>query len=453
MITFLNNGKGGTDTSDATATENDILNPKVAYAKGERIIGVMPNNGSLEYIPSENEQSIPLGYTSGGIIKPADITKLKDYEKCYNLAQTILSNVTIPIKGLVYNFMEPNLMFNNTTIDTKVAQASLTSGYTFIARIYPTQYNNHRGLFGLHENGGIVGLQYENGKLSYGHVNTGIVGYVNTSDLPLYNWGIFVVTYNGSNLKCYVNKKEIFSVDGNDFIPFGNVIIGKAYDAQDRYYAGCVSNFMIYNRSLTEEELEKVYNFLEVSNSKSEYTNLEYIESTGTQYIDTGIIPSNHKIEIKFRYIENQSNAAIFGTKENIFHLTWFSNTWYYACGAGDKSLPSPPTQCTDIQTVIFNNENNKIEFDGVEYGTTATSVNNGNQTLNLWRRPVGTATPALARIYYCRIWDKNTEKLIRDFIPVRDELNNIGLYDTVDNKFYMNNGTGTFKAGSNKEV
>lgn len=51
-------------------------------------------------------------------------------------------------------------------------------------------------------------------------------------------------------------------------------------------------------------------------------------------------------------------------------------------------------------------------------------------------------------RIYYCKIYEGDT--LVRDFIPVlsleNSHENEPCLYDQVENKFYYNQGSGTFE-------
>ena len=55
----------------------------------------------------------------------------------------------------------------------------------------------------------------------------------------------------------------------------------------------------------------------------------------------------------------------------------------------------------------------------------------------------------ALLKIYSLKVWDNDT--LIRNFIPVYRKIDSvIGLYDTIEGKFYTNAGTGTFLKGGN---
>src|SRR5699024_6315913 len=98
MIDFIRKGK---NTSDATATANDIINPKTAYVDNEKITGAMLDNGQLNYNVSTSEQLIPSGYTSGGTIQASKQTN-EEYDNCLELSNFIIYGeniVDIPNSG------------------------------------------------------------------------------------------------------------------------------------------------------------------------------------------------------------------------------------------------------------------------------------------------------------------------------------------------------------------
>ena len=89
LISLVRNNRKYTFISDSTVSSDDILSGKIGYGLGGRIIGTMPNNGELNYNSSTEEQTIPVGYTSGGTIAPAPITQ-DNYNECLELSEQIL---------------------------------------------------------------------------------------------------------------------------------------------------------------------------------------------------------------------------------------------------------------------------------------------------------------------------------------------------------------------------
>ena len=82
------------DVSNTNATNEDILEGKIALVGDEEVTGVMPNLGTLEYLPSDEEQYIGAGYTSGGTVLATDITQLNDYNTCLQISDEILNAST-----------------------------------------------------------------------------------------------------------------------------------------------------------------------------------------------------------------------------------------------------------------------------------------------------------------------------------------------------------------------
>lgn len=76
--------------SNLDVSANDVLSNKQFIGETGIETGTMPNNGQLNYTPTETQQVIPEGYTSGGIVEPMNITTSNDYITCLALSRDIL---------------------------------------------------------------------------------------------------------------------------------------------------------------------------------------------------------------------------------------------------------------------------------------------------------------------------------------------------------------------------
>ena len=179
------------------------------------------------------------------------------------------------------------------------------------------------------------------------------------------------------------------------------------------------------------------------------YTKLEYIQSTGTQYINSNILcKSTLKCQVKFS-TDKHSGGCFVGNRgtgeSNAFRFfTAGSGTWYLDFGSGESynRISGGSASINTIYNVEFGNRyiknldtgSNIISSSVVGSFTKSYNLNICNSGENL-------------KIYYCKIYDNN--ELVRDFIPTKRISDNvICMYDKITKQFFLNEGTGDFVPG-----
>ena len=187
----------------------------------------------------------------------------------------------------------------------------------------------------------------------------------------------------------------------------------------------------------------------------STYQQVEYIESTGSAYIDTGIVPNtNTKIDIQFETIQRGNFGIIFGGeetyKDNSFHLYNSSGVFDIGFGSIATAFRTSIDYNSNIKYTLIMDKNG-FDVNGAT-GTFPEPTISTTYSIYLFavhRATNVTENNALKRIYYCKLYNNGT--LVRDMIPcyrVSDSV--IGMYDLVSNTFFTNAGSGTFTKGSN---
>ena len=177
----------------------------------------------------------------------------------------------------------------------------------------------------------------------------------------------------------------------------------------------------------------------------SGYTQLEYIESSGTQYIDTGLKPTqDYSMTIKCQSTETSSNTYA-GCDTN-----WKNNRF----SIGVNVFEFGNVRTTSIQNygenpIVLTLDKTGGYKDGVKTWnnySTDTFQTVSNLTLFALNRNGTILEYLTGKIYYCTISDNGT--IVRNFIPCKNPDGVIGMYDTIGAQFYQNAGTGTFTAG-----
>lgn len=206
------------------------------------------------------------------------------------------------------------------------------------------------------------------------------------------------------------------------------------------------------------------YNDLTNKPNISSYTQLEYIKSTGTQYINTGIVLGDtFEIDLKF-------SLDSYSTSEQPLISTWTSSSQYFNTFVrpsnagtnanlldlyvkGHYNLSNTAIVLEDTNSLnIKRNENTWTNtLNGNTITITNTTLTENTTTLKIFKR--GDISNSFnGKLYSLKVSKGNT--LVADFVPcIRNNDGAIGLYNLIDNTFLNNSGTGTFEHGNALKV
>ena len=174
------------------------------------------------------------------------------------------------------------------------------------------------------------------------------------------------------------------------------------------------------------------------------YTWLDYIESTGTQWLDTGVaINSTLVSQLKFN-MTAITGGVIYGNIDSSdatdYRLFNASGLCYLDFPNSSRINGGSMPVWVDHEVEVGNYYVRDLKTgQNILTGSTV-SFSAQTSTLKMWRDSLGNACSS-GKLYYLKIYDNNT--LIRDMVPC---LNNgvAGMLDKATGVFYGNSGTGT---------
>lgn len=182
------------------------------------------------------------------------------------------------------------------------------------------------------------------------------------------------------------------------------------------------------------------------------YTEVEYIESTGGQYIATGVMP-DQDTRVVMDVAPNEEQTAeghFFSVRHNnVFFVMYFQpnlSSWYNT-RFGTQAVVGMPTSLNNYSRVVIDKNQNVTTVAGQSVSANIENFNIPYQIPLFGRNTSGTFDTFIsAKLYSCKIYKGGV--LLRNFIPCQNQTKEVGLYDTVSAQFYGNKGTGKFSSG-----
>jgi len=228
-----------------------------------------------------------------------------------------------------------------------------------------------------------------------------------------------------------------------------NTLVRNYIPALDAYGTPCmfdtVTRTPFYNQG-TGEFLYNVKNFN--ARLPAAYQEVEYLQSSGTQYIDTGVIPNIYDTDISIDCMPLTTNNRMWGVSQWNGTTTLRYREYVTSVGVAylGSSLSSLSHSVSNRAVIAF--IGGKAYNDGVLKMTYSdVDVTFTSSILIFAEFDINTIQKGKSSVYSAKLWESSV--LVRDFVPaVRKSDSVAGMYDLVNATFTVNAGTGNFIVG-----
>lgn len=200
-------------------------------------------------------------------------------------------------------------------------------------------------------------------------------------------------------------------------------------------------------------EVQKIYKGDTLVFDGNPYHKVEYLQATGTQWINSGIKAVNKMtIEVEYSYSDTSQYGCVFDAQTGNFTFIRRNNT------SNTYSIGLPYQKViTNVGSIVLNTKykaiahyergNSYVKVDGTTLATSTDSFSNDNYNIYLFACNQGNSALFLlkGKIYSFKVTVDNVVTF--DGVPVRSGQTGY-LYDKVSKTLLSNSGSGSFTLG-----
>jgi hypothetical protein len=180
-----------------------------------------------------------------------------------------------------------------------------------------------------------------------------------------------------------------------------------------------------------------------------EYQAVEYIQSSGTQWLDIDVAPAiSFSAELKICSTANSEGLLGIGTKVAELYANSSSKYAWWISGGTTLTATNTIVQGKLIDIIVSRDSSGySLTVEG-ETKTTSMTVS-ASASMNIFRYAGSSTYYAKGRIEHARIYSDGV--LVRDMWACYRKSDSIaGMWDNVSDRFFTNSGSGTFAVGGN---